>query len=236
MNLPGIEVRRLERCGSTNAVLLDEGKPGVLLAAEEQTAGRGRRGKRWHSAPGSGVTFSVSFRIAKPDPGLSLVAGVACARALRALGLARVALKWPNDLVVGAAKLGGILVEARGKLAVIGIGINCRRDAALEARLRRPLASLDQFITVERDRVIERVAASLLDALATFEGRGLEPLRLEWERMHAHAGERVRVRLADGRVLTGLARGLDREGCLQLETRAGLRAVRSGQVLSARPA
>jgi BirA family transcriptional regulator, biotin operon repressor / biotin---[acetyl-CoA-carboxylase] ligase len=236
MALPGIEVRRLERCGSTNAVLLAEGKPGVLLAADEQTAGRGRRGKRWYSAPGAGVTFSLSFRIAKPVGGLSLVAGVGAARALRAMGVSRVALKWPNDLVVDGAKLGGILVEARGKLAVVGIGINCRRDAALEARLRRPLASLDQFITVDRDRIIQRVGASLLEAIATFETRGLEPLRIEWERMHAHAGERLRVRLANGRVVTGLARGLDRDGGLQLETRAGLRAVQSGRVLSARPA
>ena len=240
MELAGIEVRKVASCGSTNAVLLAEGKPGVLLAAQEQTAGRGRRGRRWHSAPGAGVTFSLSIRMARPNPGLSLVAGVACARALRALGVARVALKWPNDLMVDGAKLGGILVEARGTLAVIGIGINCRRDAALEARLRRPLASLDQFIAVDRDLVIERVAANLLSALSTFESQGLEPLRVAWERMHAHAGERVRVRLSDGRVLTGLARGLDSEGGLQLETRAGLRAVRSGQVLiskmRARPA
>jgi|SRR5437868_8055053 len=236
MALPGIEVRKLERCGSTNAVLLAEGKPGVLLTADEQTAGRGRRGKRWYSAPGAGVTFSLSCRIAKPVAGLSLGAGVGAARALRALGVSRVALKWPNDLVVDGAKLGGILVETRGKLAVIGIGINCRRDSALETRLRRPLASLDQFISVNRDEIIQRVGTSLLEAVATLETHGLEPLRIEWERMHAHAGERLRVRLADGRVVTGLARGLDRDGGLQLETRAGLRAVQSGRVLSARPA
>ncbi len=236
MELAGIEVRKVERCGSTNAVLLAEGNPGVLLVAEEQTAGRGRRGKRWYSAPGAGVTFSLSVRIAKSVAGLSLVAGVGAARALRAMGASRVALKWPNDLVVDGAKLGGILVESRGKLAVIGIGINCRRDAALEARLRRPLASLDQFITVEREQIVRRVGASLLEAAATFESQGLEPLRIEWERMHAHAGERLRVRLANGRVVTGLARGLDRDGGLQLETRAGLRAVQSGRVLSARPA
>jgi len=236
MALPAIEVRKVERCGSTNAELLAEGKPGVLLVAEEQTAGRGRRGRRWYSAPGAGLTFSLSVRIAKPVAGLSLVAGVGAARALRALGISRAALKWPNDLVLDGAKLGGILVETRGKLAVIGIGINCRRDVELEARLRRPLASLDQFITVDRDQIIQTVGASLLEALATFESQGLEPLRIEWERMHAHAGERLRVRLANGRVLTGLARGLDRDGGLQLETRAGLRAVQSGRVLSARPA
>ena len=236
MALPAIELRKIERCGSTNAELLAEGKPGVLLVAQEQTAGRGRRGKRWYCAPGAGVTFSLSVRIAKPAAGLSLVAGVGVARALRALGVSRAGLKWPNDLVVDGAKLGGILVETRGRLAVIGIGINCRRDAALQARLRRPLASLDQFIAVDCDRIIQMVVANVLDALATFESQGLDPVRIEWERMHAHAGERLRVRLANGRVLTGLARGLDRDGGLQLETRAGLRAVQSGRVLSARPA
>jgi len=239
MDLPGIEVRRVERCGSTNELLLSEARPHVLLVAEEQTAGRGRRGRRWHSARGAGVTFSLSALIRRPArelAGLSLVAGVAAARALRALGVAEAALKWPNDLLVEGAKLGGILVETRGSLAVIGVGINCRRDAALEARLHRPIAALEQFIAVDRERVIERVAQCLVEALATFDAHGLEPLRGEWERLHAHAGKRLRVRLADGRVLTGLARGLDGEGALRLETRAGLRAVRGGRVLSARPA
>ncbi len=124
MNLAGTEVRKVERCGSTNTVLLDEGKPGVLLIADEQTAGRGRRGRRWYSAPGADIAFSLSAEVAKPPPGLSLVAGVAAARALRALGVAQAALKWPNDLLVGGAKLGGILVEtlparcrARGAIA-----------------------------------------------------------------------------------------------------------------------
>ena len=239
MDLPGIEVRMVERCGSTNELLLMEAKPDVLLAAEEQTAGRGRRGRRWYSPPGTGITFSLSALIRRPArelAGLSLVAGVGAARALRALGVAQAALKWPNDLVVEGAKLGGILVETRGNFAVIGLGINCRRDPALEARLKRPLAALDQYVAVERNPLIERVAQSLLEALAMFEAHGLEPLRCEWERTDAHAGKRLRVRLADGRVLTGLARGLDGDGGLRLQTRSGLRAVRSGRVLSARPA
>ena len=236
MDLPGIELRRVERCSSTNTVLLEEGKPGVLLATDEQTSGRGRRGRRWYCAPGADVAFSLSAEIPKPVAGLSLVAGVAAARALRALGVAQAALKWPNDLLVGGAKLGGILVETRGRLAVFGFGINCRRDPGLEARLRRPIASLDQFMVPERDRVIERVAGSLLDALATFHLDGLGPILRDWERMDAHAGQRLRVRLAGGRVLSGLARGLDRDGGLRLETRTGLRAVHSGRILSARAA
>src|SRR5689334_7281700 len=136
MELAGIEVRKVERCGSTNAVLLAEGKPGVLLATNEQTAGRGRRGRRWYSMPGTDVTFSLSAEIARPEPGLALVAGVAAAKALRALGVKQAALKWPNDVLVNGAKLGGILVETRGRLAVFGFGINGRHDTALERRLK----------------------------------------------------------------------------------------------------
>jgi BirA family biotin operon repressor/biotin-[acetyl-CoA-carboxylase] ligase len=234
--LPGVEVRVVDRCGSTNDLLLEQmpEKP-VLLAAEEQTAGRGRRGRRWHSARGAGVTFSLGRRINRPPrelAALSLVAGVATARALRDLGT-RVQLKWPNDLVVGGAKLGGILVESRnGNYAVIGIGINCRADPALEAKVRREVAFLD----VNRNELIQRVGLALLEAVARFEKHGLDGLRAEWEAMDAHAGQRLRVRLANGRILTGRAAGLAHDGALQIQTTKGLRAVRSGRVVSARVA
>src|SRR3989442_14875956 len=88
--VPGVQVRVLGRCTSTNSVLLKAPCTGpVLLAAEEQTAGRGRRGRRWHSAPGAGLTVSLSRSLQRPVAGLSLVAGVAVARALRALGVAQ---------------------------------------------------------------------------------------------------------------------------------------------------
>ena len=102
--VPGVEVRVVERCGSTNDLALQSRAP-LLIAAEEQTAGRGRRGRRWHSALGASITFSLARRISRPTrelPALSLVAGVAVARALRALGVP-VRLKWPNDLEVEGA-------------------------------------------------------------------------------------------------------------------------------------
>jgi BirA family biotin operon repressor/biotin-[acetyl-CoA-carboxylase] ligase len=243
--VPGVQVRVVERCTSTNSVLLKGPCTGaVLLAAEEQTAGRGRRGRRWRSAPGAGITFSLSRSLQRPvreAAGLSLVAGVAVARALRALGVAQTALKWPNDLVVNGAKLGGILVDTRsqGRVthAVIGIGLNCRHDVGLELRLRRKLGALDQFIEkIDRNEIIARIARSLLDALDEFETRGLGSARRDWEAMDAHAGQRLRVRLADGRVVSGVASGLAEDGALRLLTRDGLRAVRNGHVLSARTA
>jgi len=246
IGFPGVEVRVAQRCGSTNDLLLDDRSSGpVLLAAEEQTAGRGRRGRRWHSAPGAGLTFSLALRVKRPArelAGLSLAAGVALCKALRALGVARAALKWPNDLVVDGAKLGGILVETRGAgaatRAVIGIGINCRRDTVLAVRLGRKLAALDQYLSPlpSRNDLLKAIIPVLLETLATFEAQGLETLRGEWEALDAHAGQRLRVRLAGGRVLTGVAAGLAEDGGLRLNTKRGVRAVRSGRVVSARPA
>jgi BirA family transcriptional regulator, biotin operon repressor / biotin---[acetyl-CoA-carboxylase] ligase len=236
--LPGVEVRVVESCASTNDLALKGPFP-VLIAAEKQTAGRGRRGRRWHSAPGAGVTFSFGRRIGRPArefPALSLVAGVAATRALRALGAHKASLKWPNDLVVDGAKLGGILVESRSGHAVVGIGINCRRTPGLEAKVRREVAFLDDFASVSRNQVIHQVGRALVAALEEFERRGLDALRAEWEAMDAHAGQRVRVRLADGRTLSGISRGLGIDGSLQLDTRRGTRAVTSGRVVSARAA
>jgi BirA family biotin operon repressor/biotin-[acetyl-CoA-carboxylase] ligase len=232
--LPGVEARVVARCGSTNDLAL-KASPPVLIAAEEQTAGRGRRGRRWHSAPGAAVTFSLGLRVDRPArelAALALVAGVATARALRALG-AGVGLKWPNDLMLGGAKLGGILVETRsGGHAVIGVGINCRPTPGLEARVRRRVAFLRPG--VPRAEVIRRVARALVEAVGEFERRGLDAVRADWEAMDAHAGQRLRVRLADGRVMSGTASGLAHDGSLRLATRKGMQAVHSGRVVSAR--
>jgi len=241
--LPGVEVRVVERCTSTNDLLLKETHT-VLLAAEEQTAGRGRRGRRWHSAPGAGLTFSLGRCIRRPArelAALSLVAGVAAARTLRALGVRKAALKWPNDLLVEGAKLGGILVEARtaggrrdSSYVVIGLGINCRRTPGLGARLGREVAFVNDFAAVSRNELLQHTAAALLAAIDAFEAGGLDALRAEWEAMDAHAGQRLRVRLAGGRIVTGVAGGLAEDGALRLVTRRGVRAVRSGRVVSAR--
>ena len=239
---PGLDVEVVERCASTNTALLKRKiSTPCLLAAELQTAGRGRRGRRWHSAAGAGATFSLAMRLRRPMremPALSLVAGVAASRALRSLGVTEAALKWPNDLVARGAKLGGILVETRADggacHAVIGIGINCRRDGSLKRKVGRDVAFLEDWVSSSRNEVIRKVAASLLEALARFEASGLDALRSEWEAMDAHAGHKLRVRLADGRVVTGISSGLAENGALRLQTQKGLKSVTSGRVVSAR--
>lgn len=247
IHVPGLEIRIVARCTSTNAVLL-AGKDAhpVLLAAEAQIAGRGRRGRRWHSAPGAGATFSILRRMrCAPQtlPGLSLAVGVAAARALRALGAAEVSLKWPNDLLAGGrhagAKLGGILIETRihGKdtvAAAVGIGINCRPVRGLAARLRRRVTCLDEVMqpAPSRNRVIEAVAREVLTALAAYERSGLAPFADEWRALHAYEGRRLRVRLADGRTINGIAAGLAPGGALRLRARGGARDIADGRIVS----
>jgi BirA family biotin operon repressor/biotin-[acetyl-CoA-carboxylase] ligase len=244
MTVPGLSVHVLERCTSTNALLLaGEYAAPCLVAAEEQTAGRGRRGRRWYSSRGAAATFSVAHVSRRPLrelTGLPLVAGVATAQVLRELGASKVGLKWPNDLVVGADKLGGILVETRarrsGTLAVIGIGINCHQDAGLGGRVRRGVTCLAQCTAApSRSHLIGAVATKLVQALERFEAAGFAPTRPEWEALDAFAGKRMRVRFADGRVLAGVAGGLAEDGALRLLTARGVRAVHSGRVVAARP-
>ncbi len=247
IRVPGLEVRIAARCSSTNAVLLSENsdRP-VLLAAEEQTAGRGRRGRKWHSAPGAGATFSILRRMhCAPQAlaGLSLAVGVAAARALRALGAGEVSLKWPNDLLAGGkhagAKLGGILIETRlqgrAVLAAVGIGINCRSVRGLATHLRRKVAALDDLVrpAPSRSRVIATVAKEVLAALATFERSGLAAFAEDWRALHEYEGRRLRVRLGDGRTVSGVATGLAPGGALRLHTRGGTREIADGRIVSA---
>ena len=125
-------VEVVDRTGSTNADLLDRalgGAPeGVVLAAEEQSAGRGRMGRTWVSPPRAALTFSLLVRPATVPPArrgwLPLLAGVAVASAVTAVTGVQTRLKWPNDVLVGPAKLAGILAEAAGDAIVVGVGLN----------------------------------------------------------------------------------------------------------------
>ncbi len=236
--LPPMEVRVVDSCASTNADLLAGDATPALLVADHQTGGRGTRGRRWHAAPGAGLLMSLRHPLDRPLrelSGLSLAAGVAVLRALRTLGVPAVELKWPNDILTGGAKLGGILVETRMQggrvLAVIGCGLNWNA-APQGLPLRLAAASLADCLhpPPSRNTGAAAIARELLAAIGEFERDGLAAFHGEWEAAHAHAGRRVRVRLAGGRVLTGTAEGLEPDGSLKLRTRRGLRTVQSGTV------
>ena len=217
--------------GSTNADLLARaagGEPeGAVLAAEQQTAGRGRLGRAWVSPPRAALTFSVLLRPAAVPRArlgwLPLLAGVAVAAAVRTAAAVDAWLKWPNDVLAGPAKLGGILAEAAGDAVVIGIGLNVSTGPA-DLPPPGPGALAATSLRLAHARSLDR--GELLAAiLAGLERRYLtwcrfagdterSGVRAEYTRLCATLGRPVRAELPGGRVLDGLAAGIDPDGRL----------------------
>jgi BirA family biotin operon repressor/biotin-[acetyl-CoA-carboxylase] ligase len=176
---------------------------GTCLAAEWQSAGRGRRGRPWVSSLGGSLTFSVLWRFERGAGhlgGLSLAAGVAVARALEACGVARVQVKWPNDLVVDFRKLAGILVETNGDLqgpsvAVVGIGVNYRLGEQALDRIDQPVVDVAGCADPlpSRTDLLGRILGEVEQALVRFDREGFAPFRDPWRALHAYQGRAVRV-------------------------------------------
>ncbi|NSX06059.1 biotin--[acetyl-CoA-carboxylase] ligase [Cupriavidus gilardii] len=250
----------VEETGSTNADLVqacrrapwaegDMPPAGMLRLAYRQTAGRGRQGRPWQGQ--AGMTFSVAMPLALPPArlaGLSLAVGLALAEALNdfdaRLGKA-VDLKWPNDLQIDGRKLAGILIESvpagpQRVWAVVGIGLNLVRDAAMEAALGRSLAGvtecMDGFDPLHGPTDLLAAVLNRLAAMrSAFLADGFAPMARRWSARDAYRDQPVRL-LHDGAVQAeGMARGVDHEGHLLLETASGLQRIASGEV-SLRPA
>lgn len=237
-----LDVAVLDEVDSTNAALWRDAassQPRALLA-ERQTAGRGRRGRRWISAPDTSLCLSLRWSSRAPIAALGplpLVAGLGCAEALRAQGAA-VQVKWPNDLVCAHGKLGGILVEARsedaGSVAVIGIGINLRLPPGLadrsDAQAQVP-AALDALLPVPptRNALAAALLARLLQRLDTFAAQGWAALEPDWQAVDALAGRRVRVR-GDAGERSGDVLGLASDGALRVRFADGEAQLHSGEV------
>jgi BirA family biotin operon repressor/biotin-[acetyl-CoA-carboxylase] ligase len=256
----------VEETGSTNADLVSRVKdasrqadgsgPGtghpapallpIVRLAYGQTAGRGRRGRPWLATPGDALLFSLAYPLARPLSGLaglSLAVGTAIVGGLRALpldGARRLALKWPNDVLLDGAKLAGILIETApstgassataASVVVIGIGINLHGAAGLAKRLdglaagphsahsphAAPLAaarpaSLSQALpAVVMTDVFAQVLNALGTALARFNAAGFGPFRDAWMADHAYAGLAVSLVEQDGAQLRTVAEGLAR--------------------------
>ena len=213
--------------GSTNADLLARGGPeGQVLVAEEQTAGRGRAGRTWVSAPGASLTFSVLLRPTSVQPAargwLPLLTGVAVAAAVRSAAGVAAVLKWPNDVLVGDRKLAGMLAEQSPAedAVVVGVGLNVATPE--EALPVSPTGLPATSLLVEGANVARE--ALLIEILGRLEREYLafradpDPARSGLLAAYAAAcatlGRTVRVELPAGRVLVGLAEGIDQGGRL----------------------
>lgn len=245
---PGLSVEVVAECDSTSTRLLERARAGdaspCLLVAEQQSAGRGRLGRRWRSALGDSLTFSLALPFAAPRwEGLSLAVGVALVESLHPA----LRLKWPNDLWLPGAdgadrKLGGVLIETQGlhgavrggeRFLVVGVGINIVAAPAQpgDAYASAGLAELDA--SMDAPAALARVARPLLETLAVFENQGFDAaLQARFAARDALRGRRVRLQGEAGGADEGTAAGVDADGALLVHTAPGgvARRIMSGDV------
>lgn len=256
--LPGFTVEVLPEIDSSNTELMrrfrgsastpSQPEP-VLLVAEQQTAGRGRLGRNWHSRRGASLTFSLGLPLQPADwSGLSLAVGVSLAESLEPrpdgnAGATRIGLKWPNDLWLcgpqGERKLAGILVETARwegfRYVVIGVGINIEpvqfdpADAA--AMPATPPGCLQELLPgIDAPAALARVAPALVRAVQAFEQFGFAPFQARFAARDVLANRPVQ--LSDGS--QGTAHGAGEHGALLVHTAAGMKEITSSEV-SVRP-
>ena len=238
------EILTFEETGSTNDVAARLGREGhaggLLVFAERQTAGRGRFGRRWDSAPHAGLWFSLLLRPEFPVPlwpRLTTWAGVCVAAAVeRATGL-RAQMKWPNDILVGGKKVAGILTEcssdaARRMFAIVGIGLNVNHDA-MPADIAHRAASLRQLTgrTLDRSALAAAILGELTARLPEVDAH-FSTILAEAARRSTILGNWIRLDAADIS-FEGRAESLDAEGNLLLRLADGtLRTMTAGEVSS----
>lgn len=218
------------------------GHVGVALA-DHQTAGRGRRQRKWLSAPGSSLCLSLSYSFESAPanlPPLTLALGVGAVKALLSLDVRNLRLKWPNDLLIGDAKLGGILTETQlrnnGDVSVIaGIGINVGLPDliadSVESDWAHSAIGLDSTMAEPPSR--ERLAAALIDAaldtFMTYDEHGLTPFISDFAAIDWLAGQSIVVETPSGDV-AGVAAGIDASGALLVDGEAGMQVIVSGSI------
>ncbi|NMX58168.1 bifunctional biotin--[acetyl-CoA-carboxylase] ligase/biotin operon repressor BirA [Pseudomonas edaphica] len=211
-----------------------------LVLAEQQTAGRGRRGRKWVSPFAQNLYYSLVLRIdggLRQLEGLSLVVGLAVMQALRELGVQGAALKWPNDVLVGQKKIAGILLELVGDPAdvchvVLGIGINVNMQKAAEVDQQWTSAQLETGSPVDRNHLVARLGLQLQSHLERHKAFGFAALQEEWERNHLWQGKAVSL-IAGVNQIDGVVLGVDHQGALRLSVE-GVEKIYSGGELSLR--
>ncbi len=227
---------------STNQYLLDRVdnlESGSVCIAEYQAKGIGRRGREWVSPFGSNLYMSMFWRLdagMAAAMGLSLVVGVAIVEALEKLGLNGVKLKWPNDLYYQDRKLAGILVEMSGQAGgaanlVIGMGMNLMMSGQTEG-ITQPWASLAEVADkehIDRNQLAITMINTLNNALNDYEIYGMSGFVERWNRLDNFLGRPIKL-IMGPREITGIAKGINEQGAVLLETENGVESFIGGEI------
>ena len=243
MSTLDLEIHRVTQ--STNDVvmqrLVESQSTAILCAAEMQTAGKGRRGRRWISPFGRNVYLTYGRFINRQLSelgGLSLVVGMVVVDVLRAMGLERVGLKWPNDILLGGGKLGGILLELRASDAggiglVAGVGLNLALNVKESLSIDQPWSAISSQLEMPRNILLGALGGRIVNAIQAFEDVGFDSFAEKWSEYNLYTGQQVTV-IRGSETISGIDSGVDQEGNLLLRTGAGLEVHNSGEV-SMRP-
>jgi BirA family biotin operon repressor/biotin-[acetyl-CoA-carboxylase] ligase len=266
------EIRVIPETGSTNADLAAAARggaaAGLVLVAEAQTAGKGRLGRGWQAPPRSGLTFSLLLRPPVPPVRLTwlpLLTGVAVATAVERItaravdfrsagdldaatgpNVVRATLKWPNDVLAGERKLGGILVEQSGgggddAAVIVGVGLNVSLRPEERPVPTATSLVIENAAVTDREPLLRAILRKFERRYTTWAAAGGDPersgLRAAYRAACATCGRRVRVELPDAGVLRGTAYDVDADGRLLVRTDdGGERAVGAGDVVHVRGA
>ena len=218
----GFRFHRKETTASTNADAR-AGRPGDVFVAEFQTAGRGRLDHEWHAARGENLTFSAVLDAADASPAevatLPLVVGLAVARAVEALlgNPSQVAVKWPNDVLVGGKKICGILCERNGDAVIAGVGLNVNQtDFPAEIAARATSLRLAAGSPFDREGVLNRVVAEIGDMHSRWLRGGFAALRGGFAAVDYLKGRMVSVFSTDDdkAPFEGMCGGVQEDGSL----------------------
>lgn len=239
----GFQTALLNECPSSNDCVLEKAKQSpqaahrALVVAHQQSCGRGRQGKSWQNRLGECLMFSLGWAFERPQHelgALALVAALACRQALHKLGV-HAQIKWPNDLVMGADKLGGILIEtvrSGGRsVAVIGIGINfvLPKEVAQATSVQAALAA-GRKAGVSAEALLDALLAELAALLPVFEAQGFAPMLADYQAANRDQGRPVRLLQHGQTVHEGVVAGVTEAGALRLLTEEGERIVVSGEI------
>jgi len=214
----------------------------IVVVAEIQTQGRGRRGRSWESLPGNlFMTYITSLECTLAEaPQLSFVACVAVGDALKPIIPPgnTITYKWPNDLLLNNKKVAGILLETINvpdsnlNTYLVACGLNI---AACPADVRYPTTSLqDEGIYLEYDVVLQKIVVSLQYHLDLWKKEGFSSIHKLWTQGAAHIDKPIKIDL-QGNIQEGIFKGLDREGAMMLQTSKGLITINAGEVLREEP-
>ncbi len=239
-------IHHFTKLGSTNDTaksLLEEGhEPAFWVVCDEQTKGRGRRSKEWVSLKGN--LFASTTRRITTEPNkrasLSLVAGLAVVDAINKATeepSSELTLKWPNDILVKEAKLGGILIEAQQSVRpdqtdlIIGIGVNIIANPVVEGRDTICLQSLD--IQISRDKLLEHLTNTFQNRINQWdEGRNIEEIKAHWMEKTSPLGTMLTVKCGP-EYITGAFMGLDTYGALQIKLNNNtIQTITGGELVS----